>query len=175
MLQLNSVANVGVHRTCTPLYEKYEATPYNTFLDPSETANIYTGFVMARTGPDTVGLLGGALANTAVARPFGLSALDRNANIDDVTQVGINAWAVWLGGSNAFFSLTAPAFDTTASYAVATTGARTYLYANSTTPGQLTTVSGATAPYNVACAELIDVLSPTQITIRFIDNVNPQN
>jgi len=176
MLQLNSVAQVGVHRTCTPLYEKYEATPYNTFLDPAETNNIYSGFVMTRTGPDTVALLGSSAtgSNTSAAKPFGLSALDRNANIDDVTQVGINAWAVWLGGSNAFFSLTAPAFDTTASYAVATTGARTYLYVSSSTPGQLTTVSGV-APYNVAVAELVDVLSPTQITIRFIDNVNPLN
>jgi len=159
------------------LYEKYEATPYNTFLDPAETNNIYTGFVMARTGPDTVGLVGSsATALTASGtRPFGLSALDRNANIDDVTQVGINAWAVWLGGSNAFFSLTAPAFDTTASYAVSTTGARTYLYVSASTPGQLTSVKDAGTNYyaQVPVAELIDVLSPTQITIRLIDNVNP--
>jgi hypothetical protein len=156
------------------LYEKYEATPYNTFLDPNETGNVYSGFVMARTGSDTVALLGGVAASGTAAQPFGLSALDRNANIDDVTQVGVNVWAVWLGGSNAFFSLTAPAFDTSASYAVATTGARTWLYVSSTTPGQLTTVSG-TAQYQNPVAELIDVLSPTQITIRLIDNVNPQN
>jgi len=174
MLQLNSVANVGVHRTCTPLYEKYEATPYNTFLDPAETSNIYTGFVMARSGPDTVALLGGPVISGSTAQPFGLSALDRNANIDDVTQVGVNAWAVWLGGSNAFFSLTAPAFDTTASYAVSTTGTRTWLYVSASTPGQLTTVSGS-GYSQVPVAELIDVLSPTQITIRLIDNVNPQN
>jgi len=173
MLQLNSVANVGVHRTCTPLYEKYEATPYNTFLDPSETGNIYSGFVLTRSGPDTVALLGSASVTslTTAQRPFGLSALDRNANIDDVTQVGINAWAVWLGGSNAFFSLSAPAFDTTASYAVPTTGGRQYLYVNANQPGQLTTVSGSNQ-YGIPVAELIDVLSPTQITIRLIDNVN---
>jgi len=172
MLQLNSVANVGAHRTCTPLYEKYEATPYNTFLDPSETGNIYSGFVMSRSGPDTVALLGGVVTNVSGTRPFGLSALDRNANIDDVTQVGVNVWAVWLGGSNAFFTLTAPAFDTTASYAVPTTGARQYLYVSSTTPGQLTTVQGSNQ-FSVPVAELIDVLSPTQITVRLIDNVNP--
>ena len=106
MLQLNSVANVGVHRTCTPLYEKYEATPYNTFLDPTDTTNIYSGMVMYRTGPDTVANAGTA-ATTSAIKPFGLSALDRNPNIDDVTQVGINAWAVWLGGVNAFFTITA--------------------------------------------------------------------
>lgn len=164
MLQLNSVANVGVHRTCTPLYEKYEATPYNTFLDPSDTTNIYSGMVMYRTGPDTVANAGNASATNA--KPFGLSALDRNPNIDDVTQVGVNAWAVWLGGSNAFFTLTAPAFDTTQSYTVQTNGVRTLLYTTSGT-GQLTTVIGAASTLQAtAVAELIDVISPTQIIVR---------
>jgi len=174
MLQLNSVANVGVHRTCTPLYEKYEATPYNTFLDPSETSNIYSGMIMARSGPDTVALLGGPVISGSTAQPFGLAALDRNANIDDVTQVGVNAWAVWLGGSNAFFTITAPAFDTTASYAVPTNGSRQWLYTSATTPGQITTVSGSGFSQQIV-GELIDVLSPTQIVIRLTDNVNPQN
>jgi len=176
MLQLNSVANVGVHRTCTPLYEKYEATPYNTFLDPSETGNIYSGMLLARTGPDTVALLGGTVANGTGAEVFGLSALDRNPNIDDVSQVGVNAWAVWLGGSNAFFTITAPAFDTSAAggYAVPTNGTRQWLYASSNTPGALTTTSGSNQ-YGKAVAELIDVISPTQIVIRLINNVNPQN
>lgn len=173
MLQLNSVANVGVHRTCTPLYEKYEATPYNTFLDPAETSNIYSGFAMVRSGPDTVALPGGPVVSGSTMRVFGLSALDRNANIDDVTQVGVNAWAVWLGNPNAFFTITAPAFDTTASYAVSTAGARTWVYPSSTTPGQLTTTSGLSgAPWNVPIAELIDVLSPTQIVIRLVDGVS---
>ena len=166
MLQLNSVANVGVHRTCTPLYEKYEATPYNTFLDPSDTTNIYSGMVMYRTGPDTVANAGSVVTVTG-AKPFGLSALDRNPNIDDVTQVGINAWAVWLGGSNAFFTLTAPAFDTTQAYNVLTTGARTLLYTNAN--GQVTAVSGTAGTLGaVPVAELIDVISPTQITVRLV-------
>ena len=161
MLQLNSVANVGVHRTCTPLYEKYEATPYNTFLDPTETGNIYSGMVMYRSGPDTVALMDAA---TAAQVPFGLSCLDRNANIDDVTQVGINSWAVWLGGSNAFFTITAPAFDTTQSYVVPTDGSRKKLYAGTgSAKGQLTTVANGSP-----LAELIDVLGPTQIVIRLL-------
>lgn len=164
MLQLNSVANVGVHRTCTPLYEKYQATPYNTFLDPTETNNIYSGMVVTRTGPDQVALLDGS---SATAKPFGLSALDRNPNIDDVTQVGVNAWAVWQGGNNAYFTISAPAFDTTsaAGYTVPTNGSRQLLYVGSGTgKGQLTTTSGAAGPV----AELIDVLSPTTITIRLL-------
>jgi len=165
MLQLNSVANVGVHRTCTPLYEKYQATPYNTFLDPNETGNIYSGMVMYRSGADTVALASGA----GTGKPFGLSCLDRNANIDDVTQVGINAWAVWLGGSNAFFQITAPAFDTTQSYTVSGNGTRAYLYTASGTPGQLTTTSGAASTLGATpVAELIDVVSPTQIVVRLV-------
>lgn len=167
MLQVNSVANVGVHRTCSPLYEKYEATPYNTFLDPTDTTNIYTGMVLYRTGPDMVANAGSA-TSVVGAKPFGLSAMDRNPNIDDITQVGINTWAVWLGGSNAFFTLSAPAFDTTQAYSVSTSGTRTLLYTASGT-GQLTSVSGAaTTLASVPVAELIDVISPTQIVIRLV-------
>jgi len=140
--------------------------------------------VMFRSGPDTVKLLTGttAVVNTVVSGvttqssasgpfAFGLSALDRNANIDDVTQVGVNAWAVWIGGSNAFFTLTAPAFDTTAAYTVPTDGSRAFLYPGSTA-GQLTSTQGSqgTAGW-YPVAELIDVLGPTQIVIRLINNV----
>jgi len=177
MLQLNSVANVGVHRTCTPLYEKYEATPYNTFLDPSDTTNIYSGMVMYRSGPDTVANAG-SVATVNGAKPFGLSALDRNPNIDDVTQVGINSWAVWLGGSNAFFTITAPAFDTTQAYTVSTSGTRNYLYTTSGT-GQLTSKSDTSASTGTICAvpvaELIDVISPTQIVVRLANGLATAN
>jgi len=162
MIQLNSVANVGVHRTCTPLYEKYEATPYNTFLDPTETGNIYSGMVVTRSGADTVKLYDGT--NTT-NKAFGLAAFDRNANIDDLSQVGLNSVAVWLGGANAFFTIGAPAFDTTATYTVPTNGSHTFLYA--TAGGVLTSVQGAnTTPV----AELIDVLGATQIVIRLVPN-----
>ena len=169
MLQLNSVANVGVHRTCTPLYEKYEATPYNTFLDPTETGNIYSGMVVYRTGADTVALYDGATnVSTAYAKPFGLAGFDRNPNIDDLSQVGLNAVSVWLGGENAFFTIGAPAFDTAASagYTVPINGGRQYLYAGtSTKKGMLTTDQSTGA---VPVAELIDVLGPTQIVIRLV-------
>ena len=162
MLQLNSVANVGVHRTCTPLYEKYEATPLATFLDPNETENIYSGMVMYRTGPDTVALLDGA---SSTALPFGLSAHDRNPNIDDWTQTNNNSWTVWLGGANALFQISAPAFDTTQTYTVPTNGSRQYLYCG--TGGAKGMITSATTTAGVV-AELINVLSPTTIVVRFI-------
>jgi hypothetical protein len=118
--------------------------------------------VVARTGPDTVALLDG---NSSTAKPFGLSALDRNPNIDDVTQVGVNAWAVWQGGNNAYFTISAPAFDSTKSYTVPVDGSRALLYVGtSTAKGQITTTSGAAGPV----AELIDVVSPTTIVIRLL-------
>lgn len=170
MLQLSSVANVGVHRTCTPLYEKYQATPINTFLDPTDTNNIYSGQVMQRSGPDTVVLASGG---TSGAKPLGLSVLDRNPNIDDVTQVGVNAWSVWIGNANSLFSITAPAFDTSVSYTVPTNGSRQFLYTasgtNGNAAGQLTTYSGAAGTLGaVPVAELWDVISPTQITVRIV-------
>lgn len=174
MLQLNSVANVGVHRTCTPLYEKYEATPYNTFLDPTETGNIYSGMVVCRTGADTVALFDGALgaANSTAGltgpKPFGLAAFDRNANIDDLSQVGLNAVSVWIGGSNAFFTIGAPAFDSTQTYTVPTNGARQFLFAGTgAAKGMLTTAIPATTN-STPVAELIDVLGATQIVIRLL-------
>jgi hypothetical protein len=73
-----------------------------------------------------------------------------------------------LGGSNAFFNITAPAFDTTQAYTVNSNGTRTLLYTASGT-GQITTVSGAAGTLaGVPVAELIDVISPTQITIRLV-------
>lgn len=162
MLQLNSVANVGVHRTCSPLYEKYEATPYAGFLDPNETENIYSGMVMSRTGPETFALLDGA-SGTAV--PFGLSALDRNPLIDDWTQTNNNSWTVWIGGVNAVFQILAPAFDTTQSYVVPTNGSRQYLYAGTGGAKGMLTSASTTAGI---VAELINVLSPTTLVIRLM-------
>lgn len=171
MLWITNINNVSAHRTCLPLYERYQATPWTTFLDPNESENIYTGMVMYRTGPDTVALLDGALSN---GRAFGLSALDRNPSIDDYVNTQNNSWACWVGGVNAAFTLSAPAFDTSASYTVPTNGTRQYLYPVSSPTGtqlkgQLTTVQGTsgTAGY-VPVAELLDVLGPTQIVIRLI-------
>jgi hypothetical protein len=174
MLQLNSVANVGVHRTCTPLYEKYEATPYNTFLDPTETGNIYSGMVVYRTGADTVALFDGntATANSTIAltgpKPFGLAAFDRNPNIDDLSQVGLNSVSVWLGGENAFFTIGAPAFDTTQTYTVPTNGARQYLFAGTGSAKGMLTSAIPVATYATPVAELIDVLGATQIVVRLM-------
>ena len=169
MLQLTSLASVGVHRTCIPLQSKYEATPWATFLDPSETGNIYSGMVMYRTGGDTVALFDGntAVSGTTSPKPFGLAALDRNASIDDVTQTGVNVFTVWTGGENAVFQITAPAFDATQSYVVSTSGTPTYLYAGTGAQKAVLT-SAAPNSYATPVAQLIDVLGPTQIIVALV-------
>jgi len=90
-----SLDNVAARRTCRPLYERHQATPYSTFLDANETDDIYSGMVMYRTGADTVALYDGT---SATKKAFGLSALDKNDVIDDIAGIGIKPWAVWIGG-----------------------------------------------------------------------------
>lgn len=182
MLYITNLQNVSVHRTFSPLYEKYEATPYGTlFLDPAETNNIYTGMVMQKTGPSTVALLNGS-STTAYA--FGFSGLDRNSDIDDYTNTLNNSWTVWIGGANAVFQIEAPAFDVSASagYTVPTNGSRQYLYPYDTglatasgALGQLTTDTGHTADSAglLPVAELLDVLGPTTLVIRLLLNFTP--
>jgi len=153
-----SLDNVAARRTCRPLYERHQATPYSTFLDANETDDIYSGMVMYRTGADTVALYDGT---SATKKAFGLSALDKNDVIDDIAGIGIKPWAVWIGGNDAFFTIDAPAFDTGATWTVPTDGTKQLVYA--TSAGKLTTVADGDI-----IAELIDVVSATRIIIRLL-------
>jgi len=180
MLYVPNIQNVSTHRTCTPLYEKYEATPLATFLDPNQaTGAIYSGMVMYRTGGDTVALLDGASTfNSGLSRPLGLSALDSNSNIDDYTNTLNNSWAVWTGGNNAIFQIEAPAFDTTATYTVPTNGSHQFLYPLDSSTitntavqfvGQLTSASQTASTAGVVpVAYLIDVLGPTTLVVGLV-------
>jgi len=157
-----SLANVAARRTCRPLYERHQATPYATFLDEAETDDIYSGMVVYRTGADTVALLDGA---SATAKPFGLSALDKNSVINDLDGLNINPWAVWIGGSDAVFTIDAPAFDDSVSWVVPTDGSRQKVYAGTgAATGKLTTTSTTAG----AVAELIDVVSDSRIIVRLL-------
>lgn len=151
-----SLSNVHAQPTCTPTHEKHQATPYACFLDPSENKNIYSGMVMMRSGAETVKVYDGS---SATALPFGIAALERNEDIDDLRELNGNMFAVWIGGPDAFFTVRAPAFDVTKSYAVPTNGTRTLLYANAN--GQITSEADG-----VAIGELINVLSDNEIEIR---------
>ena len=151
-----SLDNVGAHRTCVPVYEQHQATPYPIFLDEAETGDIYSGMALARTGEDTVGIYDGT---SGTMRPFGIAALDRNSVINDMEGLSSIPFAVWIGGADAFFEVRSPAFDDGATWAVPTDGMTQLVYA--TSGGVLTTVANG-----VPLAELIEVVSATRIIIR---------
>lgn len=156
-----SLDNVGAHRTCTPLHEKHQATPYATFLSDAETGDVYSGQVMAKNGEDTV-----RLADADDTAIVGLAALDRNATIDDLEgQGGAIPFAVWQGGPDAYFEVDAPAFDDTQAYSVPTDGTRRVLRSNAN--GQLSSLGTLAGP---AVAELVEVVSPTRIIVRLLAN-----
>ena len=105
--------NVSQHRTIKPLYAFHQATPQGFTLDPNwdtSTADILPGMVMTNIGGNCVTLSDG-LAGTA---SYGLSAAfcAPVLKIDEVTDSGIDAMGVWVGGLDAQFSVLAPAFDT---------------------------------------------------------------
>lgn len=156
-----TLANAALKRTCTPLHEKHQATPFATFIDPAETStSIYSGMVAAKTGPDVVSVCDGA-----TVAPFGLFALDRNAGINDLDGMDMEIFAVWIGGPDAYFTIDAPAFDDTQTYAVGTAGVRVPLYAGTGgAKGKLTSASpGGNAR---AVAELVQVVNASRIIVR---------
>jgi len=157
-----SLANVAAKRTCLPLYEQHQATPHATFLDSSETNDIYSGMVMARTGADTVALCDGS---DTTQIPFGLSALDRNDIIDDLNGLDIAPWAVWVGGADAEFFIDSPAFDTSDTYTVPSDGSQAYLYAgDGASVGKIVATAPAVGAHPVA--ELLEVVSSTRLRVR---------
>lgn len=147
------LATVSAHRTCSPLHEWHQATPYAIFLDETETGDVYSGMVLTRTGAETVKLL----TAPATERPFGLAALDRNATIDDMRgQSGEVPFAVWQGGPDAYFEVSAPAFDDAQAYTFGQP-----LHANAA--GQLTNVVAGPA-----IGEVVRVIADDRLEIRLL-------
>ena len=152
----------SLKRTCRGLYTYTQATPWAGFLDPTwdHSYDVYPGSVMMRVGNGDVFR---PYVPAAGRKPFGLSALfdAPRMKISEVTDESLNAWAVHVGGEQAVFEITAPAFDAEADWEVDTGGAQTMLTANA---NSLLTPTGVTE-YN-AIAELIEVRSPDKIIIR---------
>ena len=159
--RVTSLTKAGVQRTCRPLYEKHQATPHATFLDTTVTETIYSGMVMRRSGADKVRLCDGA-----TELPLGLSALDKNTDIDDSGD-GSDAWAVWTSGGDAEFLVDSPSFDTGQSYVVPTNGTRVFLYAG--TAGQLGKLTSAIPAAGAEpVAELLETVSGTRLRVRLL-------
>lgn len=165
------ITNPNQKRTLRPLYAHTQATPYAGFIDPewmkTKAVDVFPGTVMYRKKGEVFAPLTSAAGNKAKA--FGLSAMfvAPKAGIDEVTPTATNTFAVWVGGSDSLFELSAPAFDTTATYTLKEDGERQYLTANA---DGLLTSTGATKEN--AVAELIDVIGTTKLIIRLVTPVN---
>ena len=162
-------------RTIRPLYAQHQATPYAAFLAAAwdRSIDILPGMVMTKLDNENVSLFG-ANAGTGAATNhtfFGLAGLfvAPVLGIDELRDVGLNAFPVWKGGTDAVFEILAPAFATTATFIDTAGGARIPLRvtigAHASGVGKLTPeASGATVSTEVV-ANLIDVVSSTKIIV----------
>jgi len=102
-----------IKRTIRPLYAFSQATPKACFVDPAwdSSVPIFPGMALMKTAGDNVTLLNG----TGTA--YGLSAFYMGGDgIDEITEQGVNAAAVWVMGPDAEFEILAPAFDNTVAW-----------------------------------------------------------
>lgn len=160
-----SLANAFAKRTCTPLYEKHQATPFAGTLNATEvtTAAVYTGMVASLNSSGEF-----VICDGASAVPFGLFALDCNATINDLDgqPSGTAPFAVWTGGPDALFKVstlssdaTKGAFEDTGTYAVGTK-----LYAGtSSDKGQITDENNTDA---VPIGRVVEVVSATVLVVQ---------
>lgn len=166
-----SLANAYIKRTLRPTYAFTQATPKSAFLDPNwnKSVDIYPGMALMKTAGENVTLLGTG------GVPYGLSAFFcapnyPNGPIDEITDQGVNACAVWTLAADAEFQILAPAFDTSLSWTDPGDGTLVKVTAYTAGPkrGQLCpigTVDATNLPSSIAVARLLEVNSATQITI----------
>lgn len=162
-----SLANAFAKRTCTPLYEKHQATPFAGTLGSAHVAalDVYSGMVANLTTDGTFIVSDGT-------EPFGLFALDCNATINDLDgqPSGTAPFAVWTGGPDALFKVTTlssnsalGAFEDTGTYAVGT-----LLYPGDTAgvaePGQITDEDTGQTPIG----RVVEVTSATTLIVQVL-------
>lgn len=154
------ISNPHLKRTIRPLYAHHQATTWAGFLDPDRdtSVEILPGTVMARKGKEVFTPYTGAAGQV----PFGLSAffVSTTLGVDEVTDSGSNTFTCWVGDGTALFEILAPAFDTSATWNDA--GTQPILLTGNA-EGRLTPAGATTAN---AIAELIEVVSPSKITVR---------
>lgn len=126
--------------------------------------DIYPGMAMQKTLGDNVTLL------NASGTPYGLASffMAPKLGIDEITEQGVNACAVWVMGPDAEFEVLAPAFDTTASWVDPGNGttALVYAYVNGANQGQLCPSTGTAGTVSAQpVARLLQVASTSKIRI----------
>lgn len=157
-----------IKRTIRPLYAFAQATPKACFVDPAwdSSVAIYPGMALMKTQGDNVTLI------STVGVTYGLSAFYMGGDgIDEITEQGVNAAAVWVLSTDAEFEILDPAFDSTVSWTDPSDGTVQLVtaYTAGAKRGKLVPVGTASAGGNtvgtVAIARLLKVNSATKITI----------
>ncbi|WP_428957933.1 hypothetical protein [Streptomyces sp. cg35] len=157
-------ANAHIKRTIRPTYAWTQATPKSVFLDPAwdRSVKIYPGMALVRTTGEQVSLVG-----TAAQHVYGLAAdYVGGDDFDPLLDVGLNATAVWVMGSDAEFEILAPAFDDTLTWTDPGNGVEVLVHAQTTgaNRGKLVPAGTSGATTNPV-ARLLKVNSPSKITI----------
>lgn len=157
-----------IKRTIRPLYAFTQATPKACFVDPAwdSSTPIFPGMALMKTSGDNVTLLGADVV------PYGLSAFYMGGDgIDEITEQGVNAAAVWVLGPDAEFEVLAPAFDSTVSWVEPVDGSVKLIvaYTAGAKRGQLVPAGTASAGGNTVgtkpVARLLSVASATKIRV----------
>lgn len=174
-----TLANSWAKRTLKPLYAFSQSTPKAVFLDPAWIAApavpIYAGMALAKTVGDSVTLVGDG--TTGPKTPYGLAAFMEGVpgiESEITNQGGPNPCAVWVLGPDAEFEIAAPAFDASATWTDAGTGAPALVYAYLTGAkrGQLCPVGAGTVGTTITdkpVARLLKVTSASKIVIGGLD------
>ncbi|MGW1436855.1 hypothetical protein ACWD7M_16590 [Streptomyces griseus] len=157
-------ANAHIKRTIRPTYAWTQATPKSVFLDPAwdRSVKIYPGMALVRTLGEQVSLIGGTSQV-----PYGLAAdYVGGDDFDPLLDVGLNATAVWVLGSDAEFEILAPAFDDTLTWTDPGNGTELLIHAQTTGANRGKLVPAGTANASTApVARLVKVNSASKITI----------
>jgi hypothetical protein len=158
-------------RTIRPIYAFTQATPKAAFVDPAwdKSVDIYPGMALMKTSGDNVTLINGT------GTPYGLSAffMAPVLGIDEISDQGVNAAAVWVLSQDAEFEVLAPAFDTTVSWTDPGDGTFVLVgaYTSGAKRGQLCPMGTAgAAAYPVA--RLLQVVSSTKIRVGGLRGAN---
>ena len=164
-----SLANAFAKRTCKPLYEKHQATPFSGTLAATHVTSptVYSGMVAALNSSGEFAIADGAAA-APTGNPWGLFALDCNPTINDLDgqPSGTAPFAVWTGGPDALFQVTTLASDATKG-AFANTGDYAVgdkLFAG--TGGDIGQLTKANSGSDVPVGRVVQVVSSTVMVIQ---------
>lgn len=161
-----TVNKAWIKRSFRPLYGWTQMTPKAMLLDPlwDRSVAIFPGMVMMKTQGDKVTLI------NATGTPYGLSAFyEGGDSVNEISDQGVNACAVWVLGPDAEAEILSPAFDTGAAFVDPGNGTTPLLHAivDGANRGKLApagTVGRGTLSARAVC-RLLRVDGPSKIIV----------